>query len=244
MNNTVHLIDNMEFMKTIPDKFYDLAIVDPPYGIGFDGEDVAMSAGMRKDGTQKKNKTWNNPKPKGYIKKQWDSKKPDKKYFDELFRISKNQIIWGGNYFSDVLKPHGGWIVWEKGVPEGMSLSQAELAYNTISNSIQIIKILWAGYKKVENESRIHPTQKPIALYKWLLSRYVKPGWTIFDSHVGSGSIRIACHDMGFDFTGCENDADYWQAQEERYKNHIAQLELFENDEIQQGIFTQPEIGD
>jgi site-specific DNA-methyltransferase (adenine-specific) len=226
-------MDCMDYMATLPDKAFELAIVDPPYGIGFDGENPTMSAGLRKDGTQRKMKNWSNPTPKGYDKKEWDTLRPDEYYFNELQRVSKNQIIWGGNYFSDMLTPHGGWIVWEKGVPDGMSLSQAELAYNTVLNSIQVVSILWAGYKKQDNESRIHPTQKPVALYKWLLSRYAKPGDRILDTHGGSGSICIACHDLGFDLTWMELDRDYYDAAVARYKLHASQAQLFMQPEKQ-----------
>ncbi len=217
----------MDLLSRTPDKFYDLAIVDPPYGIGFDGEICSMSAGNRKNGTKRKMKSWNNPKEKGYIRKKWDNKKPDEKYFKELFRVSKNQIIWGGNYFTDYLKPHGGYIVWEKGVPDGMSLSQGELAYNTCINSLKIVKILWAGYKKVEIEDRFHPTQKPVALYKWLLHNYAKEGDKILDTHLGSGSIAIASHDYKFNLTACELDKEYYDKAVRRVKDHVAQLKLF-----------------
>lgn len=220
-------MDCMEGMAKYPDKYFELAIVDPPYGIGFDKENESMSAGIRKDGTTRKDKTWANPKAKGYIKKNWDNSIPDQKYFDELKRISKNYIIWGANYMTDYLKPHGGWIVWEKGVPEGMSLSKCELAYNTCLNSISIVKILWAGYKKVDNENRFHPTQKPVKLYKWLLTNYAKPGDKILDTHLGSGSSRIAAYDMGFDFIGFELDKDYFEAQEKRFNTFKQQLKLF-----------------
>lgn len=225
MNNTVHLIDNMEFMKTIPDKFFDLAIVDPPYGIGADDKNSTDKKQCNKSAIESKN----------YGNQKWDFQTPDQIYFDELFRVSENQIVWGGNYFGFI----GGYIYWKKNVTMP-TYSDGELAYCSLINSVKEFEYTWHGMiqgNMKHKEIRIHPTQKPIALYKWLLSKYAKPGWTIFDSHVGSGSIRIACHDMGFDFTGCENDVDYWQAQEERYKNHIAQSELFGNQEIQDSVF-------
>ena len=219
--------DNMQLMARYPDNYFELAIVDPPYGIGFDRENPTMSAGVRKDGTKRKMASWSNPKEKGYTKKDWDKETPSNEYWNELMRVSKNQIIWGGNYFSDYLKPHGGWIVWEKGVPEGMSLSQAELAWNSCLNSVRIVKVLWAGYKKADNEDRFHPTQKPVALYKWLLDKYAKEGDKILDTHLGSGSIAIACHDYGFELTACELDAEYYDKAIERIKNHTAQQSLF-----------------
>ena len=225
--NEAFNIDCMEYMKTLPDKAFELAIVDPPYGIGFDGENTTMSAGTRKDGTQRQMNSWNNPKPKMYERKNWDKCIPEKQYFDELRRVSRQQIIWGGNYFTEFLKPSGGWIVWEKGVPEGMSLSQAELAWTNCLNSVRIQKFLWAGYKKCEETDRFHPTQKPVALYEWLLTHYAKQGDKILDTHLGSGSSRIAAYNLGFDFVGCEIDEDYFKAQEERYQAHIAQQSLF-----------------
>ena len=219
--------DNMELMARYPDNYFDLAICDPPYGIGFDRENPTMSAGVRKDGTKRKMASWSNPKEKGYTKKDWDKETPSEEYWKELMRVSKNQIIWGGNYFSDYLQPHGGWIVWEKGVPEGMSLSQAELAWNSCLNSVRIVKVLWAGYKKADNEDRFHPTQKPVALYKWLLDKYAKPTDKILDTHLGSGSIAIACHDYGFDLTACELDKEYFDKAMQRINNHTSQTKLF-----------------
>lgn len=198
---TIYNMDCMELLKATPDKFYDLAIVDPPYGIGWDKENETMSAGLRKDGTKRIDKSWSNPKPKNYKKGDWDNSVPSKVYFDELKRASKKQIIWGGNYFSEFLKPSGGWVTWEKGVPDGMSLSQCELAWTNCLNSIRHIKLLWAGYKKCEEEDRFHPTQKPVKLYEWLLTNYAKPGDKILDTHLGSGSHAIACNNLGFELT-------------------------------------------
>lgn len=226
MKNVVHLCDCMEFMKGIPDKYYELAIVDPPYGIGEDGDKI-------KEYNSTSCKAWKNRKPKEYIKKSWDNETPDKEYFNELFRISKNQIIWGCNYFTDKLPVCGGRIVWDKQVVMP-TFSDGEIAWTNLKNSITFARFLWAGYRKCENVDRIHPTQKPVALYKWLLKNYAKPGDKIFDSHVGSGSSRIACYDMGFDFEGCEIDKDYWEAQEERYNTHISQQDLFSREELQE----------
>ena len=212
MKNIVHLIDNMKFMKTIPDKHYDLAIVDPPYGIGV----TKMNMGGRKTITPDKSK-------------KWDNSVPTKEFFEELFKISKNQIIWGGNYFNLPVSQY--FCIWDKGeTMYGRDFAECEYAW--ISNGGTRI------FKHSPNQKeRIHPTQKPVALYKWLLKNYAKPGWKIFDSHVGSRSLGIACHDMGFDFEGCENDPDYWRAQEERYKNHISQQSLFNTEEIQSLVF-------
>jgi site-specific DNA-methyltransferase (adenine-specific) len=218
----------MEFMKGIPDKYYDLCIVDPPYGIG--------EKGQRNVSGNRPTSKWANPVSQQY-KTFDDSCIPDKSYFEELFRVSKNQIIWGGNYFTKYLIASSGWIVWNKKVNIKEHLSMCELAWSSFDIKCNMFEYLWAGFKKAEQIKRIHPTQKPVALYKWLLKNYAKPGDKIFDSHVGSGSIRIACHDMGFDFEGCEIDKDYWEAQEERYQQHISQMELFSPEEIQEIIY-------
>lgn len=225
--------DCMELMKEYPDKHFDLAIVDPPYGIGFDREYISMTLGIRKDGTRRHDKTWKNkPSVALYKTKQWD-KKPSKAYFDLLFKISKNQIIFGGNYFTDILPVSGGWIVWDKGMHEKMTLSQCELAWTQCLNSIKIFRVLWSGYKK-ENpeEKRIHPTQKPVALYEWLLTKYAKKGDKILDTHMGSGSIAIACHNLGFDLTACELDKDYYDAAMKRISYNTKQKPLFNLNEI------------
>lgn len=223
----LHNIDCMAYMATLPDKAFDLAIVDPPYGIGWDKENETMSAGLRKDGTQRIDKTWSSPKPKNYKKGNWDNAIPKKEYFDELSRVSKKQIIWGGNYFTEYLKPSGGWIIWEKGVPEGMSLSQAEMAWTNCLNSVKITKHLWAGYKKCEETDRFHPTQKPIKLYEWVITNYAEKGQKILDTHLGSGSIAIACNNLGFDLVGCELDTDYYKAACDRVNQATAQTRMF-----------------
>ncbi len=229
----LRLADCMAVMRETADNAYDLAIVDPPYGIGWDGENDTMSAGMRKDGSQRKNETWSNWKPKGYAKKAWDQEPPPPEYFTELRRVSKRQIVWGGNYFTENLPPSGGWVTWEKGVPETMSLSQCELAWTNCRNSVRHIRLLWAGYKKCEESERMHPTQKPVKLYDWLLANFAKPGDRILDTHMGSGSIAIACHYRGHPLTACEIDADYYAAAVERIQRETRQLSLFtDNDEM------------
>lgn len=207
-------MDCVEYMKTLPDKAFDLAIVDPPYGIGWDGENSMAANNSNK---------WTSATKNGYAKKNWDNSRPDLDYFSELKRVSKEQIIWGGNYFSDYLPPTGGWIVWEKGVPDDMTLSQGEMAYNSTLNSLRIVKILWAGFRKCEEGKRIHPTQKPVKLYEWLLANYAKPGQRILDTHLGSGSSAIAAHYGGFDFVGCELDPDYYKAACERFDRETRQ---------------------
>jgi len=171
---------------------------------------------------------WKSTHGKGYAKKEWDASVPNEEYFSQLFRVSRRQIIWGGNYFS--LPPSGGWIIWDKQKPEDFSLSQGEMAWSSDTNSLRIFRWLWHGFQQEggEREEKIHPTQKPVALYKWLLTKYAKPGQTILDTHGGSGSIAIACHDLGFDLTWMELDADYYAAAVARYQTHAAQLSLFD----------------
>ena len=213
-------IDCMAYMATLPDKAFDLAIVDPPYGIGFDGEVDSMVS----NNTSGK---WNNARGSGYVRKEWDKNKPDSSYFTELGRISKNQIVWGGNYFSECLKSSGGWVVWDKQRPADFSLSQAELAWVSGSGRVAIFRYLWHGFQKQEQEDRFHPTQKPVQLYKWLLKNYAKDGDRILDTHLGSGSSAIAAHDGGFDFVGCEIDKDYFDAAKKRFDIHQSQGKLF-----------------
>ncbi len=213
--NIVHLIDCMEFMKGVPDKYYELAIVDPPYR-----DTNQPTKDMRRNGSMESLQG-----------------RPSKKYFEELVRISKNQIIWGANNFQ--LPQFMGFVVWNKGIPQDFTMSMAEIA--SLSQGLSTISKIYS-LRVSGAESRIHPTQKPVALYKWLLKNYAKPNDKIFDSHVGSGSIRIACHDMGFDFEGCEIDKDYWEAQEERYNTHISQQDLFSGEELQEIIYSDKEL--
>ncbi len=209
--NKVHLIDCMKLMKTTPDKHYELAIVDPPYGLG---KRVTTGAGKLKNRFANKSET------------PWDIA-PTQEYFDELFRISRHQVIWGGNYFD--LPPTRCILCWDK-VQAWENFSQFELAWTSFDAPAQIFKY---STTQVSRESvKIHPTQKPIKLYQWVLSKYAKQGYKIFDSHVGSGSIRIACYDLGLDFEGCEIDPTYWQAQEDRFQEHISQGLLFETTEM------------
>jgi site-specific DNA-methyltransferase (adenine-specific) len=206
----------MDYMKSIPDNYFELAIVDPPYGIN-----VNMNMGKRKHEVAK------------HKNKNWDKEIPTKEYFKELFRISKNQIIWGANNMVEELPNSSGWIFWDKDITGKVDFSAGELAYTSFNQSLKkiLVRVQSVGDK------RIHPTQKPVDLYKWQLKNYAKPDDKIFDSHVGSGSIRIACHDMGFDFTGCEIDEDYYKDQETRFKNHTKQGDLFGGKELQRSIF-------
>jgi len=221
MVNEVLNIDCMDYMKDIPDNWFELAIVDPPYGIGADkAQNNAALQRIKANGKSKAGRGW-----QLYKDTEWDNNKPDKEYFKQLKRVSKNQIIWGGNYFTENLSPSMGWIVWNKCQRE-FSLADGELAWTSFDKALRIFDFSRGRALKDAN-GRIHPTQKPIKLYKWLLKNYAKPNDKIIDTHIGSGSIRIACHDMGFDLYGCELDPDYWQAQEERYQRHIQQSELF-----------------
>jgi site-specific DNA-methyltransferase (adenine-specific) len=192
--------DNMELMKRTPDNYFDLAIVDPPYGIDRNGMNMGNSV-FNKDN------------------KKWDNEIPNNDYFIELFRVSKNQIIWGGNYFP--LPQSQYFAIWDKGeTMYGRDFAECEYAWvNKGGTRI---------YKKSPNQpERIHPTQKPVALYKWLLDKYAKEGDKILDTHLGSGSIAIACHDYGFELTACELDEEYYEKAVQRIKNHVSQQKLF-----------------
>ena len=206
--------DCMEHMASLPDNAYELAIVDPPYGINADKNqnDLSGKKGFTKNaGTYKK-----------YHLTNWDNNIPEKKYFDELKRVSKNQIIWGGNYFDILLT---GIIIWHK-LGSG-NFKEGELAKTSI-NTFRLFSYSRADAYINDCDVKIHPTQKPVALYKWLLKNYAKPGDKILDTHGGSGSICIACHDMGFDLDWIELDHDYYKAAVDRFNTHTAQGSLFE----------------
>ena len=202
--------DNMELMARYPDNHFDLAIVDPPYG----NIDAIGLTDNKKQGKQA-------TKRKGYHL--FENIAPDNKYYLELERVSKNQIIWGGNF----LGLCGGVIVWDK---NGTAFGEGEIAICSTHKSVQIFKYTWNGMLQGDmknKETRIHPTQKPVALYKWLLDKYAKPNDKILDTHLGSGSIAIACHDYGFELTACELDKEYFDKAIERIKNHVSQQKLF-----------------
>lgn len=210
-------IDCMEFMKDVPDNYYDLAIVDPPYGIGESSNDNKSRSKLGKS--------------KDYGNKNWDDNAPDKEYFTELKRVSKNVIIWGANHFIKNIPNANSscWIVWNKENGEN-DFADCELAYCSFKSAVRKIDLRWHGmlqHDMKNKEIRIHPTQKPVALYKWLLKNYAKEGDKILDTHGGSMSIAIACHDMKFDLDLCELDKDYFEAGKKRYENHIKQLNLF-----------------
>jgi site-specific DNA-methyltransferase (adenine-specific) len=195
----LRLMDCMELMAQYPDKHFGLAIIDPPYGIG-------MAA---------------NPVRQKQAKKDWDSKPPDQKYFIELQRVSKNQIVWGANHFIErIPKNSPCWIVWDKQQPHNISLAAAELAWTSFKSPVKKYACRPMG------EYRIHPTQKPVKLYSWLLSNYAKPGDKILDTHLGSGSIAIACHYAKMHLTACEIDPDYFRDACERIARETSQTEF------------------
>jgi site-specific DNA-methyltransferase (adenine-specific) len=204
----------MEFMKSLPDKAYDLAIVDPPYGIGRD----SYTSGSKPYLGRGRKGTWRNPTPKIY-NGSWDIR-PTDEYFTELKRVSENQIIWGGNFFCVVPSPC--WIVWDK-QNANTTMADCELAWTSFKTAVRKFTWMWSGFYQQLKEERIHPTQKPVALYQWLLKNYAKQGDKILDTHGGSCSIAIACDIMGFDLDVCELDTDYYNAAVERFERHKRQ---------------------
>lgn len=212
---TLHNIDCMEFMKGLPDKAYELAIVDPPYGISVASKGV-LHNNSKYDRGFKKNKV--------YSSVEWDSVIPDERYFKEILRVSKKQIIWGGNFFIDYLSSQRAFIVWyKKGSDRNPNFSPAEFAWTNCDGLPKVFIYDWIGFGYINSgEEKIHPTQKPVALYKWLLQNYAKPGDRILDTHGGSMSIAIACYDLEFDLDLCELDKDYFEAGQKRLDDHIA----------------------
>lgn len=202
MKSEVFNTDCLEAMRAMPDNAFDLAIVDPPYGV---------DAGYMKLHND------------SYTSHPWDTYPPTQEYFKELFRVSSAQIIWGGVHFQ--LPPARCFLVWDKKQPEGVSFAMAEMAWTSFAS---VPKIFYQHPTHVTQGNRIHPCQKPVALYKWLLHNYGIEGGSILDTHLGSGSSRIAAHDLGFDFTAYELDTDYFNAQEARFADHIAQPKLFD----------------
>ena len=201
---TLYNADCMEVMKTFKDKQFDLAIVDPPYGINFSNTHTG----------------------KGWIvrdNKIWDSKRPNKTYFDELFRISKNQIIWGGNYFVEYLYSSPGWIFWDKG-QRNFSLADGELAFTSFNRALRTFYLSRAKLNSIRE--KFHPTEKPVQLYEWLLLNYAKEGEKILDTHFGSLSIGIACEKLGFELTAIELDKDYYRMAKQRLLNFKKQLTI------------------
>lgn len=231
MSLTITNEDNMELMARYPDNYFDLAIVDPPYGIGASKQSQSSSKIKGRKNSIVKRSTLNS--------KNWDNDIPTKDYFNELFRVSKAQIIWGGNYFP--LPLINSWIVWNK-LQVLETRSDGEMAWTSFKRPLKIVPLLQDGFKRGQNvgynqpviynepfsgKQTIHPTQKPVALYKWLLNKYAQQGDKILDTHLGSGSIAIACHDYKFDLTACELDKEYFDKAMQRINNHLAQQKLF-----------------
>ena len=210
--------DCMEYMKNVPDKFFALAICDPPYGIGYcNDEDGIISRGKPQAAKLKLYKHFD------------DTERPPKEYFDELRRISQDQIIFGAQHYTDLLPKSSQWIIWDK-IPSGCDkqFSGIELAWTSFEGSIRRFTYKWQGMLQgnmKNKEKRIHPTQKPIELYRWIIENFAEQG-NILDTHLGSGSSRIACHKAGLDFVGCEIDSDYFQAQEKRFNEYLLQLPM------------------
>jgi len=200
--------DCMNLMARYPDKHFDLAIIDPPFGIG---------------------KTWKKD-PRGSFhthKLSYENKKVSGDYFKELFRVSHNQIIFGANYYTRYLEERNSWIVWDKGGENGRLFnSDCELAWTLLNIKMKIVRFIWDGWNTCEPRYKKHPHEKPIALYKNLLSNYAKPGWKILDTHLGSGSHAIACYDMGFYLTACEIDNDYFNDAVKRLQFFVDQKNL------------------
>ena len=201
--------DCMDLLKRTPDKYFELSIVDPPYGIGANKE--------------KEHNGW-----KSYGVKEWDNKIPNKDYFAELFRVSRNQIVWGGNYMTEFLPPKMCWLMWDKGQRD-FSLADGELAWTSFDKALRIFNMPRASAMKdaKDNGGKIHATQKPVKLYEWILMNYAKEGDKILDTHRGSASLDIACHNLGYDLVTCEIDTDYFNDGNKRLKQHQQQLKMF-----------------
>jgi len=216
VGSTVILGDCVEVMKGFEDNQFDLAIVDPEYGIGRAGQTETFTK---------------NPKHKRkyFEDKKWDSKPPGPEYWEQLFRVSKNQIVWGANYFTDYLPPSMGWIFWDKG--QDLSMNDGELAYTSFQRALRMVKI--NREQLMVEGGTIHPTQKPVKLYRWILKNYAEweilgstSRYKILDTHLGSGSSRIAADKEGFDFTGIEIDREYFDLSEKRFKQYKSQLRI------------------
>lgn len=214
--SVVYLEDCVQGLKRFADNHFDLAIVDPPYGIDINNQSQGKGGGVARK--------------IDYTKKDWDKTAPEIIYFNELRRVSKNQIIWGANHFISRLPIDSScWIVWDKDNGE-TDFADCELAWTSFKTAVRRFKWTWAGMRQQNmkhKEERIHPTQKPTALYKWLLINYASEGNLILDTHLGSGSSRIAAYDLGYNFTGFEIDPEYYEKQEKRFKNFSAQQRLF-----------------
>jgi site-specific DNA-methyltransferase (adenine-specific) len=211
-NINLYNMDCMELLKNTEDNYFDLAIVDPPYGIKRSGQRKQVYKGVK----SKHNKKY-------YKDKEWDKEIPKKEYFKELKRVSKNQIIWGANYFIENLKNTSCFIFWDKG--QKLNQADGEIAYCSIQKPIRSITINRAFIS--QKGGSIHPTQKPVKLYEWLLQNYAKEGDKILDTHLGSGSIAIACNRLKYELTACELDTEYFEASVKRYKEQTSQIQMF-----------------
>lgn len=213
----------MDYMRELPDNAFDLAIVDPMYGIGENGSKARSRCNLAS----------------GPDYKTINDKPPDDAYFRELFRVSENQIIWGANHFiSKFARDSSMWIVWDKKNGNN-NYADCELAWTSFPGSVKKFEYLWSGMLQEKSgtmhQYRIHPCEKPIALYVWLMQHFARTGDRILDTHLGSGSSRIAAYDLGLDFVGLEIDSDYFKAQENRFERHAAQMNLFVGDELHDG---------
>jgi site-specific DNA-methyltransferase (adenine-specific) len=223
-SSEVYLEDCITALKRYDDNHFDLAIVDPPYGIGADkAQNNAALSRIKAEGKSKAGRGW-----KLYHETDWDNETPTAEYWAELFRVSKNQIVWGGNYFTEYLPPKMGWILWDKGQRD-FSLADGELAWTSFDKALRIFEMSRgkALAKNNEQGGRFHPTQKPEMLYDWILKNYAKEGDLILDTHLGSGSSRIASYKGGFNFVGFEIDQEYYEKQEKRFNDFKSQLRLF-----------------
>jgi site-specific DNA-methyltransferase (adenine-specific) len=205
----VYLMDNIELMKHYPDKYFDLAVVDPPYGLGIDGQkgDVKKGVQIRKS----------------HSFKGWDNAIPTAEYFAELKRVSKNQIIWGANYFTQFLPPTKAWIFWYKG-QQDLTMSDGEMAWTSLDKVTRMVNI---HRTHIWQEKPMHPTQKPVKLYDWIFSKYTTEGMKILDTHLGSGSSRISANKAKLHFVGCEIDEEYFNKQNKRYEEFVSQARLW-----------------
>lgn len=215
VTSSAFLMDCIEGMKQYPDKYFDLAVVDPPYGIGEDGA---------------KNHSRNKAtKATKYTAKNWDKEPPTKEYFEQLFRVSKNQIVWGANHFIERINKNSScWIVWNK-LNTG-DFADCELAWTSFDTAVRKFDFMWNGMLQGDmknKEHRVHPTQKPVRLYDWIFKNYAKEHQRILDTHLGSGSSRIAANKAGLEFVGFEIDKEYFDAAQKRYDNFVAQCRLF-----------------
>lgn len=209
--SNVYLMDCMDLMSKYPDNYFDFAVVDPPYGL--DLANMNMGAGKSKKASKIQNRKW---KPKD-----WDKEVPTILYFTELFRVSKNQIIWGGNYFD--LPPCKNYIIWDKQIPNGLSFADCEMAWTSYDKAPKMFR--YSAY--LDKQSKFHPTQKPIKLYDWIFKNYATEGMKILDTHLGSGSSRIAANKAKLNFVGCEIDKEYFEKSCKRYNDFVSQVRLF-----------------